>query len=81
MNKEWEKSGKLHKTIGNFDGGFSRVGTIVISDTVASTCDVCKVLCEPRKPMLFIDGSEGEYIEGKICMKCLKKITEEYDKE
>jgi len=81
---EWEKSGKLHKEIATFDGGYSYTGAIVISDRDNydnNACDICKVLYEPRQPMLLIDGSDGEYRAGKVCMKCLNKIVKEYYKD
>ena len=60
----------MKKLIAIFDGGYSRVGNI---HSAKGRCDVC----DKDKPIIKIDGCEGEYIPGNICLECARTALKE----
>lgn len=58
-----EMMGRTSNMIAGFNGGYGRVGTIMVKHT---KCDVCL----EQKTTLCIDGSGQEYSYGAICRDC-----------
>lgn len=54
--------------IATFDGGHGRVGTITNGDSTCSVCGKESVRC------VSIDGSDGEYDAGSICVDCMSEF-------
>lgn len=50
-----------------FNAAYDRVG-IIRFGTI--TCHVCK---KPQVDGIAIDSSDGEYGEGRICLKCIEE--------
>lgn len=50
----------------NFKAGYNRQGVISFR---MGRCDICN----KKAPIVYIDGSEGEYGGACVCLKCMKK--------
>lgn len=61
-----------NRTIAVFNGGYGRRGEIALllpSPDGGTMCE-CDVCGRQDAPVLYIDGSEGEYSGGAICLTC-----------